>query len=55
MFLLKQSRLWDGGKHAPGKEFQRDAVFQMLEWLVVVCTSQQIFVLHQVIKCLAKV
>ena len=25
-FLLKQSRLQDGGKHLPGNEFQRDAV-----------------------------
>ena len=36
IFHLKQSRLYDEGKHEPGKEFQRDAVCwikKLLEWL----------------------
>ncbi len=39
--LFKQSRLWDGGKHALGKEFQRDAVhgIQLLEWFFVLHLS----------------
>ena len=37
VFLLKQTRLKEGGKHAPGKEFQRDAVrgIKLMEWLLV--------------------
>ena len=41
-FLLKQSRLYDGGKQEPAKEFQRDTVrrIKLLDWLFVFIYQQ---------------
>ena len=45
IFILKQSRLSNGGKHPLSKKFQRDAVrgIKLLEWLFVlhISTNQE--------------